>query len=134
MMKQLSVYAENQKGAMYHITALLAREEINILGSVNNEGTEYGIVRMVVSDTEKAEKTLTEAGYLCRIIDVIGVEVEDEVGSLKNVLQALYESNINVNYIYLTFNRDSGKPVLIFHTHDIAEVEECIAAKGFKVV
>lgn len=134
MMKQLSVYAENKKGAMQDITGILLKENINILGSVTNDGAEYGIVRMVVSDTEKALKALSENGYLCRVVDVIGVEVEDEVGNLHKVLQAFYESYINVNYIYLTFNRDSGKPVLIFHTEDIADVEDCIAAKGFTVV
>lgn len=133
-MKQLSIYAENRKGMMRDITAILARRQINILGSVTNEGAEFGIVRMVVSDPELAKEALLEQGYLCRLIDVIGVEVADEVGNLNALLTALSDSNINVNYIYLSFNRDSGKPILIFHAEDIAEVEECIAAKGFSVI
>jgi hypothetical protein len=133
-MKQLSIYAENRKGMMQDITAILAQKQINILGSVTNEGAEYGIVRMVVSDPEAAKEALRAQGYLCRLIDVIGVEVEDEVGNLNRLLTALSDSNINVNYIYLSFNRDSGKPILIFHAEDIAEVEECIAAKGFTVI
>jgi hypothetical protein len=119
---------------MQDITAILAQKQINILGSVTNEGAEYGIVRMVVSDPEAAKEALRAQGYLCRLIDVIGVEVEDEVGNLNRLLTALSDSNINVNYIYLSFNRDSGKPILIFHAEDIAEVEECIAAKGFTVI
>ena len=63
-----------------------------------------------------------------------GVEVADEVGNLHNLLLALSESNINVDYVYLSFNRDSGKPILIFHTEDTYEVEACLAAKGFTVV
>ena len=47
MLKQVSIYAENRKGVMQEITAILAREDINILGSVTNDGAEYGIVRMV---------------------------------------------------------------------------------------
>jgi hypothetical protein len=133
-MKQLSIYAENRKGMMRDITAILAHRQINILGSVTNEGAEFGIVRMVVSDPELAQEALREEGYLCRLIDVIGVEVADEVGNLNALLTALSDSNINVNYIYLSFNRDSGKPILIFHAEDIAEVEECIAAKGFSVI
>lgn len=133
MMKQLSIYAENKKGTMQDITSILAKEQINILGSVTNDSAEYGIVRMVVSDTETARKALASQGYLCRVIDVIGVEVEDEVGNLNRLLGALSDSNINVNYIYLSFNRDTGKPILIFHAEDIAEVEECITAKGFTV-
>ena len=89
---------------------------------------------MVVSAPEKAALALENAGYLCRLTDVTGVEVADEVGNLHNLLLALSESNINVDYVYLSFNRDSGKPILIFHTEDTYEVESCLAAKGFTVV
>ena len=54
MLKQLSIYAENKKGTVQHITGILAEQGINILGSVINDGTEYGVIRMVVSDPEKA--------------------------------------------------------------------------------
>ena len=133
MLKQLSIYTENRKGAMQRITAILKREEINSLGSVTNDSAEYGIVRMVVSESEKAVQVLEHEGYLCRLTPVIGVEMEDEVGNLNTLLRTLDESNINVNYIYLSFNRESGKPILIFHAEDIAEVEDCIRAKGFTV-
>lgn len=131
MLKQLSIYAENKKGTMQHITAVLKEKNINILGSVTNDSAEYGIVRMVVSDPEGASDALTKAGYLCRQTEVIGVELEDEVGNLNHLLTDLSESNVNVDYIYLSFNRSSGKPILIFHTDDIFEVEDCIRAKGF---
>lgn len=50
MLRQLSIFAENQKGTMQHITGILREEQINILGSVTNDSAEYGIIRMVVSD------------------------------------------------------------------------------------
>ena len=89
---------------------------------------------MIVSDAELARQKLEAAGYFCRLCNVIGVEMADEVGALKKLLQALTDSNINVDYIYLSFNRDSGLPVQVFHANDITEVEECIRSKGFKVV
>ena len=134
MLKQLSVYAENKKGNMQRITSILAKENVNIWGSVTNDSAEYGIIRMVVSDPDKAMTALIDAGFLCRLTEVIGVEMEDEVGNLNQLLGALSDSNINVDYTYLSFNRDSGKPVLIFHAEEIGEVEDCIAAKGFHVV
>ena len=70
----------------------------------------------------------------CKLTDVTGVEVADEIGNLHHLLQALSESNINVDYVYLSFNRNSGKPILIFHTDDITEVEACLTTKGFTVV
>ena len=114
MMKQLSLFAQNNKGTLQDITGILKNEQINILGSVTNDSAEYGIIRMVGSAPEKAALALENAGYLCRLTDVTGVEVADEVGNLHNLLLALSESNINVDYVYLSFNRDSGKPILIF--------------------
>ena len=134
MLRQISLFAENKCGTMRHITGILAKENINIWGSVNNDSAEYGIIRMVVSDTDLAVKAFLREGYLCRVTDVLGVEVADEVGNLNRLLEALEESNINVDYIYLSFSRDSGKPIMVFHTEDAPEVEECLIMKGFNLV
>ncbi len=133
MLKQLSIYAENKKGALQIITAALFEEGINIWGSVTNDSAEYGIIRMVVSDPVKASRKLTEKGYLCRLTDVIAVETEDKPGALNTLLTALIESNINVDYTYLSFNRDSSMPVMILHTEGTEEVESCLKSKGFVV-
>ena len=134
MLKQLSIYAENKKGTMMEITNILAGEGINIWGSVTNDSAEFGIIRMILSDPELGKKKLEEAGYFCKLCNVIGVEMADEVGALGKLLTALKDSNINVDYIYLSFNRDSGLPVQILHAEDTPEVEECIRSKGFKIV
>ena len=133
MLKQLSIYAENKKGALQIITAALFEEGINIWGSVTNDSAEYGIIRMVVSDPVKASRKLTEKGYLCRLTDVIAVETEDKPGALNTLLTALIESNINVDYTCLSFNRDSSMPVMILHTEGTEEVESCLKSKGFVV-
>lgn len=134
MLKQLSIYAENKKGVMQNITGILKEEDINILGSVTNDSAEYGIVRMVVSDPEKAKEALIGAGYLCHVIEVIGVEVEDKTGNLNDLLLTLKDSNVSVDYLYLSFNRDSGKPIMVFHTEDIMEVRECLKSRGYTVL
>ncbi len=131
MLKQLSIYVENKQGRMQHITGLLVENEINILGSMTNDGIEFGIIRMVVSDPEKAEKAVKEAGYLCCLTDVLGIEMDDEVGSLHKVLLALSDSNINVDYSYLSFNRETGTPIMVIYAEDIYEVENCMQSKGF---
>ena len=131
MIKQISIYAENKKGTFQNITEILQDNGINILGSVTNDSAEYGIIRMVVSNTDRALKALSEGGYLCKETDVLGIEVKDEVGNLNNLLKALLESNINADYLYLSFNRESGRPIMVFHASDIYEVEECLRGKGF---
>ncbi len=134
MLKQLSIYAENKKGTVQHITGILAEQGINILGSVINDGAEYGVIRMIVSDPEKALASLKAADYLCKLIDVLGVEVADEVGNLNELLKALSDSNVSAEYIYLSFNRDSGKPIMVLYTDDIYEVECCLKSKGFAML
>ena len=81
MLSQVSIFAENKKGRLQNITSLLQKENINIWGSITNDSAEYGIIRMVVSNPEHAEKVLAEAGYLCRLTEVLGVELDDEVGA-----------------------------------------------------
>ena len=134
MLKQVSIYAENRKGTMCKLTGIFLEEGINILGSVTNDSAEYGIIRMVVSDANKACEALKKEGYFCRLTDVIGVEVEDKVGNLHALLETLEESNINVDYLYLSFNRESGKPIMVFHCDEVNEVEECLASKGYSVL
>ena len=133
MLKQVSIYAENKKGKMLEITGILAEENINILGSVTNDSAEYGIVRMIVSDPAKALERLKEKGIICKLTDVIGVEITDEVGNLHRLLEALQNANINVNYLYLSFNRESGCPIMIMHTDDAKEVENSLRSKGFSL-
>ncbi len=134
MLKQVSIYAENKKGMMQTITGILLEEGINIWGSVTNDSAEYGIIRMVVSDPERAAEALRKAGYICKLTDVLGVQVADEVGNLNHLLCVLENSNINVNYIYLSFNRDSGLPVMVMYVEDAPEVEELLGSNGFSVL
>ncbi|MCR4651971.1 MAG: amino acid-binding protein [Lachnospiraceae bacterium] len=133
MLKQVSIYTENNKGKMRKITEILAEKNINILGSVTNDSAEYGIIRMIVSNPELTIEALTAAGYICKMTDVIGVEVTDEVGNLNKLLEALEYSNINVDYLYLSFNRITCMPIMVFHADCAHEVEECLRQKGFSI-
>lgn len=131
MLKQISIFTENRKGALQKITGILAEADINILGSVTNDSAEYGIVRMIVSDPERALTLFEKNGYMCRMTDVLGVEVQDEVGNLNHLLVEMKESNISVDYVYLSFNRQSGKPIMVLHVEEVYEVEACLRSKGF---
>ena len=134
MLKQLNIYAENKKGTLEHITRILLEHDINILGSMTDDGAEYGVNRMVVSDPKTAAESLTKAGYQCTVKNVIGVEVKDEVGNLHKLMKTLLDMNINVQYVYLSFNRDSGLPIMVFCTDDIWEVEDGLKNRGYQVV
>ena len=132
MLRQVSIYAENKKGCLQNITGLLRENDINILGSVTNDSAEYGIIRMVVSDSEKCIEVLQGAGYMCKTSPVLAVECRDEVGALDNILKTLKDSHINVDYTYLSFNRETGNPIMVMHTEDVNAVENILVNKGYQ--
>ena len=134
MLKQLSIFTENTKGAMHKLIQILGDNGINVLASVTNDSAEFGIVRMVVDDPGKAAGLLDENDYLCKLTDLIGVEIEDSPGSLAELLTVINRININVNYLYSTINRMTGLPVILLNTEDIPEVENALSAKGFTIV
>ena len=123
---------------MQQITQILFENDVNILGSVNNDSAEYGIVRMVVSDPDKAEQALQAAGYMTRQTDVLGVEVAVSYTHLTLptilLVKTLLETNIDIDYIYLSFNRESGCPIMVFHVPDVYETEASLKSKGYTVL
>lgn len=133
-MQQVSIFAANQKGAMNQITGILKDKEINIFALVTNDSAEFGIVRMIVSDPLKAKDALTDAGYLVQLTDVVGVEISDECGGLHTLLEDISASNINVEYLYISYIREGNNVVAVFHTADGSEIEECLQAKGWETL
>ncbi len=133
MVEQISIFAENRKGAMEQITGILAREGIDIESLVTNDSAEFGIIRMLVSDTEKAALALKKEGYLIHTDQVLSVEMADKPGGLDTVLRDLRTSNINIDYIYISYDRVSAAPMAIIRTQDISEVENCLQSYGHKM-
>ncbi len=134
MIRQLSIFAENKRGAMNLITKALADAGINMNTLVTNDSAEFGIIRMLVSDTDKAFACLTEKGYLCHCDYVAAAEIGDECGSLNTLLSILNEGNVNLDYLYVTYSGLSRKPVAILRSVDMMEVEEFLKAKGYAML
>ncbi len=134
MIRQLSIFAENKRGAMHRITKVLAENQINMNTLVTNDSAEFGIIRMLVSDTDKAFDALRDAGYLCHSDRVAAAEIGDECGSLNALLEILDQGNINLDYLYVTYSGLSRKPVAILRAAEIMEVEEFLRAKGYSML
>ena len=131
MISQISIYAENRKGAMSAITRILAGGGINIHSFVTNDSAEFGIIRMLVSDTERACELLRDAGYLFKKTRVMAVAIPDEPGSLDRLLDCIERANINIDYLYTSFERDSAGPVIAIHADDMDELETFLKGNGF---
>ena len=136
MIRQLSIFAENRKGAMHRVTQVLADAGINMNTLVTNDSAEFGIIRMLVSDTDAAMKCMQVAGYLCHVDQVVAAEIGNACGSLNALLETLSNGNVNLDYLYVTYSGGgssglSNRPVAILHTQDIMEVEGFLQAKGY---
>ena len=134
MIRQLSIFAENKRGAMYRITRTLAEAGINMNTLVTNDSAEFGIIRMLVSDTDRAFDCLKAAGYLCHTDSVAAAEIGDECGSLNALLETLNRGNVNLDYLYVTYSSLSRQPVAILRTPDIMEVEAFLQGKGYRML
>jgi hypothetical protein len=132
--KQVSIFAENKKGALHNIVSALSDAGVNIAGFVTNDSAEFGIIRMVTSDVDKAEELLEKTGYLYKVSDVLGVEIEDEPGALNALLEALLHMNINVDYLYISYNRENAKPIMVLQVPSLTEVASSLENQGFHIV
>ena len=120
--KQLSVFLENTEGRLDQVLKILAQGGIDILSASLADTMEYGVLRLITKDPDKAKQILKDAGFAARIDEVIAVVVPDAVGSLAKVVAMIHAAGINISYIYgLSIDRE-GAPIAI-KTNDNAKVK-----------
>ena len=98
--KQLSVFIENREGRLEQVTDVLKTQNINILSLSMADTTEYGMLRMVVSNPEVAKKALREEGFSAMLTDVLAVKLEDKVGELHKMTHILCSQGLTIEYMY----------------------------------
>ena len=116
--KQLSLFLENKPGALSRPVKLLARAKLNILTLSIADTQQFGILRFVVRDWEKAKQLLEKKGFVVKVSDIVAIEVVNAPGGLANILLALEEARVNVEYMYGFTLRAEGKGVLAFRFDD----------------
>jgi len=115
--KQLSIFLENRKGRLEEVTKTLSDSKINIRALCLAESAEFGILRLVVDNPEKAKSALSAGGFTVKERDVFAVKVPDEPGSFYKVVHILAQKDINVEYTY-AFVGTSSMAVLLFRVPD----------------
>ena len=111
--KQISVFIENKEGRLDEVLNNLSEGGINLLSASLADTTDYGVLRLIAAEPDKAKDILKNAGFTARIDEVIAVVVPDAVGSLAKVISMLHKGGINISYIYgLSINGD-GAPIAI---------------------
>ena len=126
--KQITVFLENQTGRLAEVARILKRQNINLQGFSTTEARDYGILRLLVSDTQKARESLKEAGFTTHVADVICVHVKDEPGQLLKILELLADSNINIDYIYVI-----AKTRIVLSVSDLKNGERVLVDGGIQL-
>ena len=111
VVKQISVFIENKEGRMKKAINTLAQENINIRALSIADTTKYGILRLIVSDNEKAIEALEKDGFIVRENDVIIVAVPDEPNGLNTTLAIFDEKGINLDYLYAFVSSKTEKAI-----------------------
>ena len=114
--KQISIFVENKPGRLAKITSLLAENSVDIRALSIADTTDYGILRLIVSDPEKAEKVLKEAKMTVSITHVLGIGIPDVPGGFSVAIKTLADAGISVEYAYAFITPD-GKS-LCYHDED----------------
>lgn len=133
MIKQLSVFVENEIGSLAGVTTVLKDNEINIRAIASFDTPEFAILRIVVDYPEKAKILLTERGFAVKMSDVVAVELEDKPGDLDRMLHAIAAANLGINYIYSFVLRSGKAPLMVVNTGDLEKTVAVLLEKGFIV-
>ncbi len=133
--KQLSVFVENRPGRLSAVTEALAGAGINIRAVSIADTKDFGIMRIIVNDTDKAIAALKESGFLASAANVIAVIADDKPGSMASIMKILYNDNISVEYMYAAFiNRDKGMACLILRVDNNDAAVTALTEAGVKLI
>ena len=133
-LKQLTVFVENKQGTLVAITDTLAKHDINIRALSIADTQDFGILRLIVTDYDKAEKTLMDAGFLVKSTLVVGVKIGDQPGKLSTALGVLDKEGINMEYLYAFMSRTEKHAYVVLRVADNAHAEKALEDAGFHLI
>ena len=126
LVKQISVFLENKPGRLSEAAEVLAKNGIDISALSLADTDEYGVLRMIVSDPDKAKKALGESGVICKVTDALVVAIDDRPGGFSESLRILTDNGIEVKYMYACVSREQGKAIMVLSVADPAKADELI--------
>lgn len=127
--KQLSVFLENKEGRLDKVLKTLGEGDVNIVALSLADSSEYGMLRMIVSDPDKGRMVLREEGIMAMLTDVVALRVPHATGSLSKAMHELVTGGVNIEYMYAFANGEDAAAVL--KSDDPDKVVEILKAAGF---
>lgn len=131
--KQISLFVENRPGRMAKVSKTLSDAGVNIRAMTIAEAGDFGVIRMVVDDPQKGYDVLRNSGFTVSMTDVLAVEMRDTPGGLYEIVSALGDNNINIDYAYAFVTAKSEKAMLIMRVDDIEAARRTLSARGVKI-
>jgi hypothetical protein len=132
--EQISIFIENKSGRLAEVARVLGEQKVNIRALSLADTSDFGILRLLVDNTDIALKTLKEGGFTVNKTEVVAVEVPDQPGGLCNILQVLDEAQVNVEYMYAFVERNAGNAVIIFRFDEIDNAIGTLQDKGVSIL
>ena len=132
--RQISVFVENKQGSLVKITDVLSKENIDLRAMSIADTQDFGILRLIVSDTDRAVEILKRENCIVTVTEVVGARLRNEPGALATVVRVLSDAGINMEYMYAFNGATPHHAYVVLRVDDNAKVEEMLLAKGIKTI
>ena len=130
---QLSVFIENREGRLDQVLETLKENDINIISLSLADSSDYGLLRMIVSDAETAKNALKEAGFSAMLTQVLAVKLSHQVGQLQILLSEICKAGINIEYTY-ALATGSDDASIVIKTADLKKAAEVLEKTGVELI
>ena len=132
--EQISVFLENKSGRLSEVTGILAENGVNIRALALADTSDFGVLRLIVDDKEKAVSVLKDNGFTVGKTQVVAVEVEDQPGGLHRILEIIKSNDLNVEYMYAYVKHTAQNAIMIFRFDNVTAAIQTLQAQGVTVV
>ncbi len=132
--EQISIFIENRSGRLAKITSQLGAAGVNIRAMSLADTSDFGILRLIVNDTQKALSVLKGQGFTVRISQVMAVQIVDQPGKLGRFLTILEKAGLNVEYMYAYVQKSGDHAVIIFNFEDLDRVIQVVQEAGLTIL
>lgn len=132
--QQLSIFIENKPGRLAEITEVLAAANIDIRAISVADTSDFGILRVIVDQPEKAVTTLKEHGMTVSLTNVIAVGIDDRPGAFAKAVRILADAGLDMEYMYAFISRDQGKAFVIIRTNNAQKASEILHENGIELL
>jgi hypothetical protein len=132
--EQISIFLENKSGRLAEVTRLLGKGGVNIRALTLADTTDFGILRLIVSEKAKALEILKKAGFTVGMTEVVAVEVSDRPGGLAEILEQLGEEGVNVEYMYAFVEKSGDDAVVIFRFDEPDKAVAILQRNGVSIM